>query len=121
MQKEQRAVIKRRLDQFVEQLATDLELAPEAVADIAYLRIQKHRSWGRNPTRAQKRAAYEHWQGLCQACEQPVDFSDAVFHHVQRRIPNQHEPQNLLPYHDHCHDHHHGVTHRSLSKGAPRR
>jgi hypothetical protein len=44
-----------------------------------------------------------------------------VFHHLARRVPGQHEPSNLLPYHPHCHDRHHGIRRTSLSKGAPER
>jgi hypothetical protein len=48
-----------------------------------------------------------------------VALGDAVFHHRQRRIPGQHAPKNLWPYHSGCHDSQHRVTHGSLSKGTP--
>jgi 5-methylcytosine-specific restriction endonuclease McrA len=120
MQSEHRDRIKREVDQLVTSLAAELSVPAEAVADVAYLHIQKHSGWGRNPSKAQKRAAHQHWDGACQHCNEPVTLSEAVFHHVKRRVTGQHQPANLLPYHEACHDQHHGVVEGSLSKGTPR-
>jgi len=120
MHDEKRLRIKQSVEQLVERLAVELSILPEEVADVAFLYIQKHPKWGRNPSKTQKRASHSHWKGLCQACSQPVELGEAVFHHKQRRIREQHEPANLLPYHPECHDDHHKVTQGSLSKGAPK-
>lgn len=120
MDESQRKRIKESIGELIEGLDKDLEAYPEAVADVAFLYIQKHPSWGRNASRAQKRAAYKHWEGKCQACRKDVAFDNAVFHHLERRIPDQHGPKNLLPYHPKCHDDAHEVKVGSLSKGTPR-
>lgn len=93
--------------------------ADKAVADIAYLHLQKHKIWGRNPTKRQKNAAFAAWGGVCQHCGLPVAREDVVYHHVRRRIQKQHEPANLKIYHTACHDQHHGAS-RSLSTGTKR-
>jgi hypothetical protein len=121
MDTELRSRVKESVLGLVEQLSAELRLPRAAIADIAYLYLQKHPTWGRNPSKSQKRAAHNHWKGACQECAGPVEFSEAVFHHRQRRIDEQHSPQNLLPYHDSCHDKHHGVVSGSLSKGSPKR
>lgn len=117
----QKQLIRQSVSEVIERLATECSLHPEAVADVAFLHIQKHPSWGRNATKAQKRASHRHWQGQCQKCHEPVCFDDAVFHHLQRRIPNQHGADNLLPYCSKCHDVEHEVRQSSLSKGSPTR
>lgn len=121
MTHDQRSKIRQSVTGLVEQLASELSLDAQAVADVAFLHVQKHPAWGRNATKAQKRAAHEHWQGLCQGCNDTVVFGEAVFHHFRRRIPNQHGPDNLRPYHAGCHDSEHGVQQGSLSKGSPKR
>ena len=112
--------IRASVAELIERLAGKLKIHPEAVADVAFLYIQKHPSWGRNPSRTQKRASHKHWNNRCQGCREPVELRDAVFHHLRRRIPNQHEPENMLPYHRDCHDKVHDVSQGSLSKGSPR-
>ena len=119
MDDDQKRTIKASVGKLIEKLARDLDAYPEAVADVAFLYIQKHPSWGRNPTRTQKQASYEKWGGQCQKCNRAIEFEEAVFHHLARRIPNQHGPENLLPYHPPCHDKKHDVVEGSLSKGAP--
>ena len=116
-----RAIVKRSVADLVERLAVELSLPRAAVADIAYLHLQKHSDWGRNPNRTQKRSAHRYWEGQCQECGNAVAFEDAVFHHKMRRIDYQHAPGNLLPYHEECHDAHHGARAGSLSKGSPAR
>jgi hypothetical protein len=116
----ERQRIRQAVAELIERLAIDLGTHPEAVADVAFLCIQKHPSWGRNPTKTQKRASHKHWEGCCQGCGESLEMRDAVFHHLRRRIPNQHGPENLLPYHPGCHDTEHKVSQGSLSKGAPR-
>ncbi len=119
MQAVQKEAIKRSVTELIVRLATELSMHPEAVADVAFLHIQKHPSWGRNPTKAQKRTAHRHWKGRCQHCQEQVPFEAAVFHHLRRRIPKQHQPDNLLPYHASCHDSEHEAQRGSLSKGSP--
>ena len=121
MDTEDRAKVKQAVAGLVETLCESLGLPRAAVADIAYLYLQKHPSWGRNPSKTQKRAAHRHWQGRCQDCQKLVSFEESVFHHRKRRIDEQHSPGNPLPYHDACHDKHHGVVVGSLSKGSPKR
>lgn len=121
MNTKHRARITSSVDALVRGLAEELALCPKAVADVAYLRLQKHPVWGRNPTDAHKNAAYKAWNGICQGCLTPVERKKAVFHHVCRRTPNLHAPENLKPYHTGCHDRTHGITLGSISKGAPKR
>ncbi|WP_461414082.1 HNH endonuclease [Gemmatimonas sp.] len=111
--------IRTELDRVVTSLSEELGFVPEAIADIAYLHLQKHAKWGRNPTKTQKKAAFDAWGGTCQHCHLPVKRGDEVYHHIRRRISGQHEPANLLLYHTSCHDQHHGVR-RSLSAGTNR-
>ena len=115
---EDRAWIRSRAEGLIDELATQRGLAREAVSDIVFLFLQKHPKWGRNPSKAQKRAAYLRWGGVCQNCHESVELGKAIFHHAIRRVPGQHDPENLLPYHDECHNRHHGVS-VSLTKGAP--
>lgn len=121
MDRERRLQVTQAVSALVEKLAKETECHPEAVADVAFLHIQKHPSWGRNPSEAQKRASLRYWKDECQGCGEAVARERAVFHHLRRRIPNQHEPRNLLPYHPECHDAKHGARRASLSKGTPRR
>lgn len=111
--------IRDEMDAVVTRLAQELGVVPEAIADIAYLHLQKHAKWGRNPSKKQKKAAFDAWGGICQHCHQPVTVGDDVYHHIRRRVLGQHEPANLLLCHTACHDQHHGVS-RSLSAGTKR-
>lgn len=119
MRHEERARIKQEMTDLIQSLAEEMSAHPEAVADVAFLHIQKHPFWGRNATKSQRRKAHRYWKGRCQGCGEPVEPAEAVFHHVQRRVPGQHDPENLKPYHPGCHDKVHNVKHGSLSKGAP--
>ncbi len=120
MDTELRTRIKHSVTMLVETLSQELGQPRAAVADLAYLHLQKHPVWGRNPSKSQKRAAHRRWGGACQACLEIVALDEAVFHHLKRRVDDQHDPHNLLPYHDKCHDKHHGVVQDSLSKGSPK-
>lgn len=121
MDDEHRKRIRQAVSALVEDLASETGCHAEAVADVAFLHIQKHPSWGRNPTEAQKPASLIHWNGRCRGCGELVSRTEAVFHHLRRRDPNQHSPTNLQPFHPGCHDSEHGAAKASLSKGAPAR
>ncbi|HEY6323565.1 MAG TPA: hypothetical protein VJA16_18650 [Thermoanaerobaculia bacterium] len=116
-----RIIINEATVELVGRLAKEVGMCREAVADFAFLYLQRTY---RNPTNKQKNASFNHWKGICQCpqCKEagePVARADAVFHHLQRRIAEQHEPHNLLPYHRRHHDLAHRVRHSSLSKGSP--
>jgi len=121
VREDQKKLIKSCVSELIERLAQEQSLVAEAVADIAFLHIQKHASWGRNPTKPQKKASHQRWNGCCQRCDRPVAFDTAVFHHLRRRIQNQHGPENLVPLCPGCHDNEHGARRGSLSKGTPTR
>jgi len=121
MENKHRTKIRQAVSVLVEKLAEETGCHAEAVADVAFLHIQKHPSWGRNSTEAQKRASLRFWKERCQGCGEALSRAEAVFHHLRRRIPDQHAPENLLPYHPGCHDTEHGAKKASLSKGASRR
>lgn len=118
-----RARINAVVEETVNSLARELGIHREVVADFAYLYLQvKYR----NATTAQKNASHVHWEGICQCVEckkakTKVARPEAVFHHVERRVPGQHEPASLRPYHPKHHDKAHGVVRGSLSKGSPSR
>jgi hypothetical protein len=113
--------IRSSLTELVESLAAKHELFPETVANEAFYLLQRHPHWGRNATKAQKRASFTYWKGLCYRCGEALSFAEAKFHHLKRGIPNQHGPTNLVPEHLECHDAEHKVAQGSLSKGSPRR
>jgi hypothetical protein len=117
--RDERGRIKIAVDKLISSLADSCGLCREAVANIAFYCLQRHADCGRNATKKQKRASYAHWDGRCKKCNEPVSFEDAKFHHVKRGIPNQHEPDNLVPEHEKCHDEEHNVKKGSLSKGSP--
>jgi hypothetical protein len=112
--------IRDSLDKFIRNTADGSGICAEAVAAIAFYRLQRHPTWGRNATPTQKNAAYKHWKGVCHRCNEEVGRAEAKFHHLNRGVPNQHEPSNLVPEHTSCHDDEHNVIYGSLSKGSPR-
>ena len=114
-----KSAIRESLEELVERLAQELSLSHETVANEAFYFLQRHSRWGRNATGAQKRASFQHWKEQCFVCNQSLEFSEAVFHHLKRGIADQHAPANLVPSHSKCHDRIHGVTQGSLFKGAP--
>ena len=114
-----KARIHETIDSAIQSLADTTGLCVEEVADIAFLRLQKHPDWARNATKRQKRLAFAHWHGHCYRCDKPVLFDEAHFHHLKCRIPNQHGATNLVPLHIVCHDSEHNVSNGSLSKGSP--
>ena len=113
--------IKLSLSQFIDNMSKNISAWPAAVANASFYFLQRQSDWGRNATEQQKKASYEHWKGVCSRCQMHVDISEVVFHHKERGIPNQHNPLNLLPQHESCHDQEHHVTKNSLSKGSPRK
>jgi hypothetical protein len=114
---------KRRINDAVDDLIATLAAATgicrEAVANVAFYRLQRHPGWGRNASKAQKRASHTRWKGTCKRCNKPVAFAAAKFHHLKRGIPDQHAPGNLVPEHLKCHDSEHSVKKGSLTKGSP--
>lgn len=121
MQLDAKSTIRAAVDDVIRALAARLSLTEEAVANEAFYHLQRHPQWGRNATASQKRASHRHWGGRCHRCGEEVPFSDAKFHHLKRGMPGQHDPSNLVPEHEHCHDEQHGVSRGSLSKGSPRK
>lgn len=120
--KEAKDRIHSRIDEMIEGTAEEVGLTPEEVAQETFYRMQRHPDPGlrRNATKAEQRASFEHW-GECQrpGCTDELTIEEAVFHHLERGIPEQHSPSNLLPFHPGCHDAAHSVHEGSLSKGSP--
>ncbi|MAX36760.1 MAG: hypothetical protein CME33_09375 [Gimesia sp.] len=114
----ERDQIHQQVDALIESLSEEFDACTEAVANTAFMRIQKHPTWGRNATHRHKSDSYSEWDGKCERCGQFVDRSEAVFHHLSRGVPNQHGPQNLVPHHNSCHDAEHGVSKGSITKGT---
>jgi hypothetical protein len=108
------------VDALVANLAAETGLCPEAVANSAFFRLQRHPSWGRNASDAQQRASHAESERRCFRCGNEVAFEDAAFHHLRRGIPDQHGPANLVPAHVKCHDEEHNAEQRSLMRGSPR-
>ena len=120
MKAETKSAIRSALAELISSLATERSLTPEEVANESFYFLQRHPTWGRNPSATQKRASHRHWNGQCHRCVHEVAFVDATFHHLKRGIPHPHAPENLVPECMVCHDREHGVSHGSLSKGSPR-
>ena len=112
--------IRDSLDLFIQRTGDEFGICAEAVAAVAFYRLQRHPTWGRNATTTQKTASYKHWNGICHRCKEPVERTEAKFHHLTRGVPGQHDPLNLVPEHTSCHDDEHNVIYGSLSKGSPR-
>jgi len=102
------------LDAFIENTSQKKAIYAEAIATLAYYRLQRHPVWRRNPTKTQKNASYKRWKGICQypPCKDktPIDpkKKNLHYHHRSRGIPDQHGPDNMVPYHRHpCHTNEH--------------
>jgi len=121
MKTEIKLAIRTALSCLVESQAAEHSLSSQEVANEVFYSVQRHPSWGRNASGAQKRAAYTHWKRRCHRCGEELPFADAIFHHLKRGIPDQHAPSNLVPQHVKCHDREHGLYRGSLAKGAPRK
>lgn len=119
LKKPQIAQIRDLLDEIISNISADLSVCSEAVAAVAFYRLQRHPSWGRNATKTHKNASFQRWKGICNRCKRPVSRAEAKFHHLVRGVPNQHGPENLVPEHTECHDDEHNVVYGSLSKGSP--
>ena len=89
MDTEHRVRVKQAVVDLVERLSRELRKPKAAIADIAYLQLQKHPAWGRNPSKAQKRAAHKHWRGECHACRVVFHLKSRCFSHVHRRSTNE--------------------------------
>jgi hypothetical protein len=114
--------IRRKFKKLVDDLANDTDKPKEYIANEIFYYIQRHKEWGRNATKTQKRASFKYHKGKCSKCNKPINSIDgAKFHHLERGVPKQHEPENLVPQHLKCHDEEHGVLKGSLSKGTPRK
>ena len=112
--------IRDSLDLFINRTGEEWGICAEAVAAVAFYRLQRHPTWGRNATPTQKTASFKHWKGICFRCKESVGRTEAKFHHLTRGVPNQHDAHNLVPEHTSCHDDEHNVVYGSISKGAPR-
>jgi 5-methylcytosine-specific restriction endonuclease McrA len=121
MTKEETKLIWKAVDALVERLSLETDLCPEAVANSAFYRLQRHPDWARNATQTQKRVSHAARGGKCFRCGEEVAFKDATFHHLLRGVPDQHGPANLVPFHEKCHDEEHKAEKASLMKGSPRR
>lgn len=118
---DQRDQIRAELDSFVKRVSAKTGLPGEAVAlEVRYWHQSASNKYRTNASTADKTRSYKFYDGRCQAagCGEPIDRNDAVFHHVDRGVPDQHAPENLKPYHESCHDSHHGVERGSLTKGS---
>jgi len=113
--------IRKQLDNNIQSLSQSRDASPEAIATELFYRLQRHPEYARNANTSQKNKSYAHYQGICQDCHKPVPRQEAKFHHFARGVKNQHDPENLVPYHAGCHDHEHGAVKGSLSKGSPTR
>ncbi|HCF58547.1 MAG TPA: hypothetical protein DFS52_11205 [Myxococcales bacterium] len=74
-----------------------------------------------NASKADRRKSLEHYGYRCQApgCNSALTMDTAVFHHRRRGFSGQHEPENLLPFCESCHDKEHRLpAGKSLSKGS---
>jgi len=111
--------IRDALDSFIAVTSDQFDACAEAVAAVAFYRLQRHPTWGRNATDAQKSVSYKHWKGVCHRCHKHVERGEAKFHHLTRGVPNQHVPSNLVPEHTSCHDDEHNVLYGSFDKGSP--
>lgn len=117
-----RKMIRKKTDELVDCISKKIKKPKKYVANEMFLYIQKHKEWGRNASKAHKRASFKQYNGICQECAKPIDsFDAATFHHKKRNIPRQHEPDNLVPQHQDCHDKKHGAAKGSLLKGSQKR
>lgn len=118
----QRQAIRQASFAMVEKLSTDLQLAPEAVVlEMRYFHQSATNPYRTNASRADKTRSLKHYNHICQApgCNASLILDDAVFHHRRRGFSGQHDPDNLLPYCEACHDKEHDVPiGKSLSKGS---
>jgi hypothetical protein len=118
----QRQVIRQALFGLVEQLSADLSLSPEAVVlEMRYFHQSATNPYRTNASKRDKNRSLKHHNYACQApgCNASLSLDDAVFHHRRRGFSGQHEPENLLPYCEACHDTEHDVpAGKSLSKGS---
>lgn len=121
---DQRAEIRRSLNELVERLAADMRLDPCAVV----LEVRYYHQSGSNPyrttaTASDKRASLAHFGNVCQGCKAgpPLTLKEAAFHHERRGFSGQHRPPNLAPFHPECHDREHELPEgRSVHKGSPK-
>lgn len=116
----QREELDKEVDTLVARISRKFGIPQAQIARQAFYRLQKSGTYGVNPTPAQKNASYEHWSGICQQCKKPVARNDESYHHSRRDIANPHQPSNLKPYHDECHDKEEGASKGSLRKGSRR-
>ena len=122
----QRTQLRAELDEYVRTTALALGHTEEAV-------VQELRYWQQsaakghtNPTEAQKKASFRHWDGVCCACgERILSLEEATFHHLRRGISGLHSPENMVPLHRSkdfgCHEKLHGVAPGSFTAGSMRR
>jgi len=118
----QRQVIRQDLFATVAKLAASLGMPPEAVVlEMRYFHESATNPYRTNASKADKAKSLKHHQNRCQAagCTAILTSDTAVFHHLRRGFAGQHEPENLLPYCESCHDAEHDLpAGKSLSKGS---
>jgi len=118
----QRQEIKQALFAMVERLSADLRLSPEAIVlEMRYFHQSATNPYRTNASKADKARSLKHYRYTCQAagCNASLALDEAVFHHRRRGFAGQHEPENLLPYCEACHDKEHQIpVGKSLSKGS---
>lgn len=119
----ERTLLRRELDLFVSKRATKLGRPEEAVVHEIRLWQQSAAKGHTNATKTQQRKSFNHWKGICSACNKTIDsLADATFHHLKRGISNQHAPENMQPLHRDggCHEKLHGAPAGSFTAGSKR-
>jgi len=118
---EQKDLIHSELDLIVVRLNEKLRLNAESIARELFYRLQRHPQFGYNATKTHKNDAFIFWDKTCQKCKNKLDRKEAVFHHRERGIANQHSPNNLVPQHVKCHNNEHCAIKGSVKKGSQNR
>lgn len=121
----QRLEIRSELDALAKRLMSSAGLSGEAIAlEIRYWHQSASNPYRTNSTSSDKNKSYKVHEGKCGFCSKKIEsFDEAVFHHIERGIADQHGPENLVPYHNECHDNHHhaGKQAASMTKGSQKK
>lgn len=112
--KEQRQKIRKKLFSYVDSISKLHGLHKEAVVlEMRYFHQSATNPYRTNATKKDKERSLTHYKGKCKAkgCKKTLGFvvkKGIEFHHIERGIPNQHEPKNLKPFCKGCHftEHH---------------
>jgi hypothetical protein len=114
-------LLQKKVSEFIESVSEETKFCHEAVANSFFYAIQRHPQCGRNANKTQKKNSFLFWQKKCSNCGETLNFDHVIFHHIERGIPNQHDPKNLKPYCESCHDQEHHIRKGSLMKGSPKK